>query len=90
MTDAIIVDYSPFSRESVVTVARNGKRETNLILGDLESLPISIVELAYMKNIYNVKFNGPYVIQTTLREDVEREERSKYSQCKINFGGINE
>ena len=86
--NAIIVNYDPFAMESKVSIFTNGNQEQVNICSEIGELAEKLIALAYQYNTYAVKIHAPFATTSEIKRAVEQNEKSTYSNNKIDIEGI--
>lgn len=88
MTDAIIVDYDAFDRESRFYVMKDNKHLNCRVVSDIETLVSSLISLAKETQIYDVKIRAPRAFVNEIDRQVKQLEMTTYSENKISIEGL--
>ena len=86
--NAIVVSHDPFAMESRVSIFTGGNQEQVSVCSEIEELAEKLIALAYQYNTYTVKIHAPFATTNEIKRIVERNEKSLYSNNKINIEGI--
>lgn len=88
MNDTIVINYSPFTIDSIVAICKDGKKEYTRVNSYVVETINSIIGLAYQHDIYNIKVCAAPDIVQEISEGISKRENDKYSQNKITVEGI--
>ncbi len=88
MTDALVIDYDVFARESRLYVMKDGKRSTCRVASDINTLASDVIGLAQQTGIYNVKVHAPFAFIGEINRQIKKLEATTYAENKISVEGL--
>lgn len=88
MTNALVIDYDAFAKESRLYVMKDGKRSECRVASDINSLASEIVAMSQQTGIYNVKVNAPFAFIGEINRQVKQLEATTYAENKISVEGL--
>lgn len=88
INNSLIIQYSPFDRESRVYICKENEQTVASIQSDLNKLAEEIVGLAYGQNSFNVIIQAPPAITDEMSKRVKDIEQAMYSENKIQLQGM--
>lgn len=84
MDNAIMLDYNPFTMDSLLIVYKDGNKEYSKASSKIEDAIISAFELANKYNINDIKIYGPFGIAEQAKEQLAK----YYNNTNITIEGI--